>query len=61
MHPAYLLRSLAEPKQTYIGLTDDMQARLKSHNDSANFHAAKYCPWELAWRRRPHAYGRRST
>jgi hypothetical protein len=34
-HHVYLLRSLAEPKQTYIGLTDDMRARLKSHNEGA--------------------------
>ncbi len=47
MHHVYLLRSLAEPKQTYIGLTDDMRARLKSHNEGANFHTAKYRPWEL--------------
>jgi hypothetical protein len=30
MHHVYLLRSLAAPEQTYIGLTDDMPARLKS-------------------------------
>jgi predicted GIY-YIG superfamily endonuclease len=47
MHHVYLLRSLADPKQTYIGLTDDMRARLKSHNEGANFHTAKYRPWEL--------------
>jgi hypothetical protein len=32
MHHVYLLRSLSEPKQTYIGLTDDMRTRLRSHN-----------------------------
>ena len=47
MHHVYLLRSLADPKQTYIGLTDDMRARLKSHNEGANSHTAKYRPWEL--------------
>ena len=47
MHHVYLLRSLAESRQTYIGLTDDMRARLKSHNEGANFHTAKYRPWAL--------------
>ncbi len=45
--PCLSIRSVADPKQTYIGLTDDMQARLKSHNEGANFHTAKYRPWEL--------------
>jgi hypothetical protein len=44
MHHVYLLRSLADPKQTYIGLTDDMRSRLRRHNEGANFHTAKYRP-----------------
>ena len=47
MHHVYLLRSLARPEQTYVGLTQDMRARLTSHNEGANFHTAKYRPWEL--------------
>ena len=47
MHHVYLLKSLADPTQTYIGLTDDVRTRLKSHNEGANFHIAKYRPWEL--------------
>ena len=42
MHHVYLLRSLSAPGYTYIGLTDDMRQRLKSHNEGANFHTAKY-------------------
>jgi predicted GIY-YIG superfamily endonuclease len=41
MHHVYLLRSLADPKQTYIRLTDDVRARSKSYNEGANDHAAK--------------------
>jgi len=44
MHHVYLLMSLADPKQTYIGLTDDMRSRLRRHNEGANFHTAKYRP-----------------
>jgi len=47
MHHVYLLRSLADPKQTDIGLTDDIRARLKSHNEGANPHTAKFRPWRL--------------
>ena len=38
MHYVYLLRSESEPLQRYIGLTDDVQARLASHNSGANPH-----------------------
>jgi predicted GIY-YIG superfamily endonuclease len=47
MHHVYLLRSLSDPNQTYIGLTDNMGQRLKSHNEGANSHTAKHRPWEL--------------
>ena len=43
----YLLRSLSDPVQTCIGLTDDMRARLKSHNEGASFHTSKYRPGDL--------------
>ena len=36
MHYVYLIRSESEPRQRYIGLTDDVQARLASHNSGAN-------------------------
>jgi putative endonuclease len=47
MHHVYLLRSLSDPTQTYIGLTDDVRQRLKGNNEGASFHTAKYRPWEL--------------
>ena len=47
MHYVYLLRSQHQPDQTYIGLTDDLRARLKSHNQGANPHTAKFRPWDL--------------
>ncbi len=46
MHYVYLLRSKKDSSQTYIGLTDDLQARLVSHNQGANKHTAKFRPWE---------------
>ena len=47
MHYVYLIRSSRSPAQTYIGLTDDLRQRLKSHNEGANAHTSKFRPWEL--------------
>jgi len=47
MHSVYLLNSLSDPDQRYVGFTADLKARLKSHNKGASTHTAKYRPWEL--------------
>ena len=47
MHYVYLLRSEANPQQRYVGLTDNLEARLSSHNSGANPHTAKFKPWHL--------------
>lgn len=47
MHYVYLLRSIADSSRTYVGLTDDLHSRLRSHNEAGSFHTAKYRPWEL--------------
>lgn len=47
MHYVYLLRSQRDHSKTYIGLTDDLRARLRNHNEGGSFHTAKYRPWEL--------------
>jgi predicted GIY-YIG superfamily endonuclease len=43
----YLLNSLADPAQRYIGFTTDLKRRLKSHNEGASVHTRKYRPWKL--------------
>ena len=48
MHYVYLIRSIAEPHQTYIGLTTDLQARLEQHNAGGSPHTAKHKPWKIA-------------
>jgi putative endonuclease len=48
MHYVYLLRSLAQPGQRYVGFTADLKTRLKAHNEGGSIHTAKYGPWELA-------------
>ena len=47
MYYVYLLRSKNQITQTYIGLTDDLTKRIKSHNEGANKHTAKHRPWDL--------------
>ncbi|MCK5688865.1 GIY-YIG nuclease family protein [Myxococcota bacterium] len=47
MHFVYLLKSLKEPKQRYIGLTEDVSKRLEAHNYGQSRHTSKYKPWEI--------------
>lgn len=49
MHYAYLLRSLANPLQTYVGFTEDLDQRLKTHNAGGCPHTAKHRPWKMAF------------
>ena len=47
MYYVYLLKSISFPKQTYIGLTGDLRARLAKHNEGGCAHTLKYRPWQL--------------
>jgi predicted GIY-YIG superfamily endonuclease len=42
-----MLRSIPNPDQTYVGFTEDLQVRLKAHNQGQSTHTAKYKPWDL--------------
>lgn len=50
MHYVYLLQSEADPRQRYVGSTDDLKLRLQQHNAGESPHTAKFRPWKL------HAY-----
>ena len=41
-----LLRSVAHPGKRYVGLTADLNRRLREHNDGKSPHTAKHRPWE---------------
>ncbi len=43
----YLLESVSFPGQFYVGLTDDLRARLAAHNAGQSPHTAKFKPWRL--------------
>ena len=47
MFYVYLLRSIPNPDQTYIGFTEDLKARLTAHNYGQSPHTSKYKPWRL--------------
>jgi len=44
---AYVLLSEKDTTHRYTGLTDDLNARLKSHNQGNNPHTSKYRPWQI--------------
>ena len=47
MYYVYLLKSKTYPDRTYIGLTEDLKARLTKHNEGGSPHTSKYKPWLL--------------
>jgi len=47
MKYVYLLQSLANRSQRYVGLTDDLKARLRAHNSGQSIHTAKHKPWKM--------------
>ncbi|MGD0865857.1 MAG: GIY-YIG nuclease family protein [Rhizomicrobium sp.] len=47
MFYVYLLESLPHPAEVYVGLTDDLRQRLKTHNAGGSPHTAKFKPWRL--------------
>jgi putative endonuclease len=43
----YLLESLKEPGRRYVGITTDLNNRLKEHNSGKSPHTNKYKPWKI--------------
>jgi putative endonuclease len=43
----YILKSLADPARSYIGVTADLHHRLGAHNAGECVHTARYRPWTL--------------
>lgn len=41
----YIVKSVREPHQYYVGLTSDMTRRLEAHNAGLSPHTAKHRPW----------------
>jgi len=47
MKYVYILQGAADPARYYVGLTDDLQARVKRHNSGQVSHTSKYVPWKV--------------
>ncbi len=43
----YILSSRSHPTESYIGLSDDLKARLAAHNSGQCSHTSKYRPWQI--------------
>jgi putative endonuclease len=43
----YIIRSDAEPKRHYVGITDNIDARLEWHNRGPSGYTVNYRPWSL--------------
>jgi putative endonuclease len=46
-HYVYLLRSESDLTRVYVGITDDLEKRLKEHNACKAKHTSKYRPWRI--------------
>jgi putative endonuclease len=47
MKYVYVLKSADSGDRFYVGVTDDLKARLSRHNAGEVAHTAKYRPWTL--------------
>ena len=47
MKYVYILQSLAQEEHFYTGITDDLVARLSTHNAGAVTHTSKFRPWRV--------------
>ena len=43
----YILQSEVAPGTFYVGLTEDLRTRLKTHNSGQVPHTAKFLPWGI--------------
>lgn len=47
MHYVYIIKSVTDPSQIYVGHTTDLKKCLANHNSETTYHTEKYKPWEL--------------
>ena len=46
-HYVYMLQSIDHPGHWYVGMTEDIESRLKVHNAGGTPHTSKYRPWRI--------------
>ena len=47
MYYVYILKSINYQNKIYIGFTEDLKERLKTHNSGYSKHTNKFKPWKL--------------
>ena len=47
MKYVYLIQSLAVSNQRYIGITANLEERLRTHHAGGSPHTSKYRPWKV--------------
>ena len=47
MYYVYILQSTSDPTRFYVGITDDLRARLRKHNAGEVSHTSKFGPWSI--------------
>jgi putative endonuclease len=47
MKYVYILESIETPEHYYVGVTDDLRARLQKHNAGDVTHTSKFRPWRI--------------
>jgi predicted GIY-YIG superfamily endonuclease len=47
MHYVYLIESVHNRSQHYVGQTRDLKARISEHNSGKSVHTERYRPWHL--------------
>ncbi|MHC4882674.1 MAG: GIY-YIG nuclease family protein [Planctomycetota bacterium] len=46
-HYVYILQSETDSERFYVGHTEDLQSRLKAHNQKKCRHTSKGIPWKI--------------
>ena len=46
MFIVYILKSNSA-KKSYVGVTNDIERRLREHNSGKHFYTKRYIPWEI--------------
>jgi len=46
-HYVYILASEADETRRYTGLTENLESRIKAHNNGQVPHTSKYRPWRI--------------
>jgi predicted GIY-YIG superfamily endonuclease len=47
MKYVYILKSINSIEKYYVGITENLNERLKEHNSNKCTHTKKYAPWEI--------------